>query len=273
MVIDFHTHIFPEKIAAGTIEHLENQSGITAATDGTLAGLLASMEKLGVDISVIMPVATRPSQFESIHAFAKCVNEQYKGKLISFGGIHPDSPDYKKELEEIAAMGFVGIKIHPDYQGVMIDDIRYLRIIEYADALGLVVLTHAGVDIGRPEPVHCPPDKMRKVIDQIKPKKMVLAHFGGWQQWDAVYELLAGENVWLDTAFTFDYISPEQFLRIYEKHEKKKILFATDSPWSNAAGGIAWIRQLSLSAEETEDILSGNARRLLGITEEWGNKG
>ena len=40
----------------------------------------------------------------------------------------------------------------------MIDDVRYMNIIEYASELGLVVITHAGVDIGLPEPVYCPPE-------------------------------------------------------------------------------------------------------------------
>lgn len=265
MVIDFHTHIFPDKIAAKTIEHLEKVGGIKAAADGTLQGLLDSMERCGVDMSVILPVATKPSQFENIQAFAKSVNEQYQGKLISFGGIHPDCEDYKKELNTIQEMGLQGIKIHPDYQGVMIDDVRYMRIIEYASELGLIILTHAGIDIGLPEPVHCPPQKMRKVLDAIKPEKMVLAHYGGWSQWEDVYEYLAGENVWLDTAFIYDYITQEQFSKILEKHGSDKILFATDSPWSDMAKGIEWIQKLSLPQNVTENILSGNAKRLLGI--------
>ena len=94
---------------------------------------------------------------------------------------------------------------------------------------------------------------------------MVLAHFGGWGQWDFVEEHLAGENIWLDTAFIYDYISKEQFLRILQKHDPKKILFATDSPWSDMTKGIEWIRSLLLPEETTEDILSGNAKRLLGL--------
>ncbi|MGN0506951.1 MAG: amidohydrolase family protein [Lachnospiraceae bacterium] len=263
MVIDFHTHIFPDAIAARTIRKLEENSGISAATDGTRNGLLASMERSGVDLSVILPVATKASQSESIREFAKETNAAYSGRLLSFAGIHPDCEDYKKELDTICAEGFAGIKLHPDYQGVMIDDARFMNIIEYADALGLIIVTHAGRDIGMPEPVHCPPEKMRKVLDALKPKKMVLAHLGGWQQWEEVSEYLAGTDAWLDTAFIYDYISEERFLEIVEKHDKKKILFATDSPWSDAAKGIAWIKSLPLTAEEKEDILSGNAKRLL----------
>ncbi len=265
MIIDFHTHIFPDQIAAKSIAALSKVSGVAAATDGTLKGLLASMDRASVDMSVIMPVVTKPSQFESVNLFAKSVNEQYEGRLISFGGIHPDSEDYKAQLKRIKEFGLPGIKLHPDYQGVMIDDVRYMNIIEYASELDLIILVHAGVDIGLPEPVHCPPDKARRVLDAIKPEKLVLAHMGGWKQWDEVYEYLAGENVYFDTAFSFDYMEQEDFLKIWRKHNKDKILFATDSPWSDATKDIYAVNSLPLTQEEKTDIFAGNARKLLGI--------
>lgn len=265
MVIDFHTHIFPDAIAGKTIAALEARSGIRATTDGTLTGLINSMERSGVDVSVIQPVVTKPSQFDSINAFAKSVNEKYAGKLVSFGGIHPDCEDYRGKLRTIKEMGLPGIKIHPDYQGVMIDDVRYMNIIEYASELGLIIMTHAGIDIGLPEPVHCPPDRMRKVLDKIRPEKMVLAHYGGWRQWEEVYEYLAGESIYLDTAFTFSYIEQEMFLKILEKHDTGKILFATDSPWSDAYQDIQALKKLPLESSVMAGILSDNAKQLLKI--------
>ena len=265
MIIDFHTHIFPDGIAPKTIPFLEQRSGVKANTDGMLKGLLDAMDKSGVDLSVVHPVVTKPSQFESVNTFAKYVNDTCQGKLISFGGIHPDCEDYKSKLEYIKSLGLPGIKLHPDYQGVFIDDVRYMRIIEYADELGLMILTHAGVDIGLPEPVHCPPDRMRKVLDAIRPKKMIVAHMGGWSQWEQVCEYLAGENIYLDTAFCLDYISQEMFCKIWEKHDKDKILFATDSPWGEAGKTIAQLKAMPLSEEEVEDILANNAKKLLGF--------
>lgn len=296
MVIDFHTHIFPDKIVAKTIGSLGAIAGINAASDGTLNGLLDSMEKSGVDRSVIMPVCTKAEQFDSINLFAKKVNNTYEGKLISFGGIHPDCENPKEKLKYIKSLGIPGIKLHPDYQRVMIDDIRFMRIIEYANELGLIILTHAGVDIGLPEPVHCPPDKMRKVVDTLKPEKMILAHLGGWKQWEEVYEYLAGENVYLDTAFMVgisvnhkkdmmilsedkknedcisgnrtkyvEYINQNLFLKILKKHGADKILFATDSPWSNAKIGIEYIKNLPINEEEKKQILSENAMGLLNL--------
>ena len=296
MVIDFHRHIFPDKIAAKTIESLGAVAGVNAATDGTLNGLLDSMQKSGVNQSVIMPVCTKAEQFDSVNTFAKKINETYEGKLISFGGIHPDCENTKKKLKYIKSLGIPGIKIHPDYQRVMIDDIRFMRIIEYANELGLIILTHAGIDIGLPEPVHCPPDKMRKVLDTLKPEKMVLAHLGGWKQWEEVYDCLAGENVYLDTAFMVgvsvnhkknrpllsadnqnvnsvsenrakytEYIEQNLFLKILKKHGTDKILFATDSPWSNVITGIEYIQNLPISEEDKKQILGKNAMRLLKL--------
>lgn len=265
MVIDFHTHIFPDKIAAKSIAHLEEASGIMAATDGTLQGLLNSMEKNNVDLSVILPVVTKPSQFETVNQFAAEVNRKYNGKLISFGGIHPDSEDYKAELDKIKELGLIGIKLHPDYQRVMIDDERNMRIIEYADSLGLIIMVHAGIDIGLPTPVHCPPDKAAKVIDMLKPKKLILAHFGGWKQWAEVYELLAGKNVYFDTSFTFDYIEENLFLSILDKHGYEKVLFATDSPWSDAKKAVEMMRNMPLVQNVIESILAENAKNLLSL--------
>lgn len=265
MIIDFHTHIFPDKIAARTIEALEAKAGVTASADGTLNGLITSMEDAKVDMSVILPVVTKPSQFETINTYAAWVNDNYPGKLLSFGGIHPDTEDYKKELDHIKDLGLKGIKIHPDYQGVMIDDVRYMNIIEYADALDLIIITHAGVDIGLPDPVHCPPDKMRKVIDKIHPRKMVVAHYGGWNQWEEVYEYLAGENLYLDTAFTFDYIKEDMFYKIMDKHGYDKILFATDCPWSSQKKDVDALKNLALEVNIKEAIFYKNAEKLLNL--------
>ena len=144
MIIDFHTHTFPDGIAAKTVASLGKVAGIEPKTSGTLDGLLDSMEKAGIDLSVIMPVVTRPEQFQTINNVAAKINEEYGDRVISFGGIHPNSMNYKKELDYIKSLGLKGIKLHPDYQGVMIDDIGYKHIIDYASQLDLVIMVHAG---------------------------------------------------------------------------------------------------------------------------------
>jgi predicted TIM-barrel fold metal-dependent hydrolase len=91
----------------------------------------------------------------------------------------------------------------------------------------------------------------------------VAAHLGGCDQWDEVEEELAGSDIYLDTSVGFEYFSREQFLRILEKHGAEKILFASDSPWSNAETEVGHILSLPIPEGDKEAILGGNALRVL----------
>ncbi len=266
MIIDFHTHIFPEKIAAKTIEKLENMGNIKAFTDGREASLVSSMEEAGVDMSIVLPVVTRPEQFHTVNEFAARLNEKYQGKqrrLLSFGGIHPDTLNYKRELRIIRDLGLQGIKLHPDYQDTCFDDIKYMRILDYATELGLISVVHAGVDIGFPDNVRCSTGRILSVIDTVAPEKMVLAHYGGFGLWDEVLDQIAEKNVYLDTAYIFGFIEDSTFRQILQKHGADRILFATDSPWSGQKESLAYLRNLSLNQNELQQILGRNAEKLL----------
>lgn len=263
MLIDFHAHTFPEKIAKKTIEALEERADTKATREGTVEALLLQMEETGVDLSVVLPVVTNPKQFQSVNEYAAMLNETHAGKLLSFGGIHPDCADYMAELSYIKELGLKGIKIHPDYQGYFIDDLKYLRIIHRATELGLAIVTHAGVDIGLPSPVHCPPDRARHMLDEVKPEKMVLAHTGGWKQWDQVEEFLVGQKVFFDIAFTSRYLEKNQFEQMVRRHGIEQILFATDTPWESPKETVAYVESTELTVEEKEKIYSKNAKKIL----------
>lgn len=265
MVIDFHTHIFPDKIAAGTIKKLADVCGIEAATDGTLVGLKKSMNENNVDISVVLPVVTKPAQFDTVNTFAAEITG--KEGIISFGGIHPDTEDYRTKLDRIKEMGLLGIKLHPDYQETFIDEPKYVRLIQYATEIGLIVIIHAGLDIGLPDPIHCPPDRTAKMLSQIDNEnaRIVLAHMGGFDQWDEVEECLVGKNVWFDTGVCLGVIPDEQFARIVKNHGADRIVFATDSPWSDQKKSQEILKRQDLTEEELERILYRNAQELLGL--------
>ncbi len=263
-MIDFHTHIFPDKIAVKTMDYLEKLGGINRNTNGMKDGILASMKESGIDLSILLPVVTKPSQFSSINQFAAQFREI---PLLSFGGIHPDTEDYKGELKQLKEMGFKGIKFHPDYQtGVFIDDIRYKRIISYATELDMIIVTHAGYDPAYPDKTHGNPDRLLNMFEEVKPEKMIFAHMGGYQRWDDVENYLVGLPVWFDTGVVFQgNISDEQFVRIARKHGTDKILFGTDSPWAAQKGYVEHIRSLPFSQTEFENIFHNNAEKLLQI--------
>ena len=267
MYIDFHTHIFPDQIAARAVGKLEQISKTTACSDGTLEGLKASMRKNGIDMSVILPVVTKPQQFDSVHRFAEQITE--KEGIVSFGGMHPLSPDWREEIRRIADSGLKGVKIHPDYQDVYVDDIRLIRCVDYAMELGLTVVLHAGVDIGYPDMLRCTPRRAVKLMDAVDGRAgtLVFAHIGGHGLWDDVERYMVGRPVYLDTAHSLDKIGVEQLLRIIRTHGAERILWATDSPWADQGVFRAYLEQLPLTDEERELISHRNAMRLLKIAE------
>ena len=260
MIIDFHTHIFPDKIAPKAIPQLAERAGVDPRTDGTAEGLLHSMAENGIDVSVILPVVTDPHQFDSIFRFALEVNEKYSGsgehRLISLAGIHPDCPDIPLKMRSIARAGFKGVKLHPHYHRVAFDDIRSLRLIEAASEEGLFVLTHAGYDPISPEHDYCTPDMILHVLKETVPYRLILAHMGSNCNYQESLERLCGLNVYMDTGYCLTDIPESLFVRMVHKHGADRILFATDCPWGDQGGFAGRLQSMTgLSLEEKELIL------------------
>ena len=267
MIIDFHTHVFPDKIAKPTIDSLKERSNGNPCTDGTVVGLLKAIDRAGIDMAVALPVLTKPTQFDSVTKFVCGINAnpEYK-KIISFGGIHPECDDIDGKLKLLKDNGIKGVKIHPDYQNSFINIDGYVNILKCAKKYDLIVVTHAGIDDGYPgETVKCPPEMVLEVIQEVKYNKFVLAHYGGHKQWDTVLNVLAGQNVYFDTAFTLHEISEKTFKDILYKHGDDRILFATDCPWREIKSDVEILKSYVLDKETEEKIFYKNAIKLLNL--------
>ncbi len=280
MIIDFHTHTFPDKIAKHAIEHMQSLSHNAVFSDGTVSGLKASMASAGVTHSVVLPVATNPAKVEHINNIS--IDSTERENLIYFGCMHPDYEGYRTELARLAENGIKGIKIHPLYQGVDINDIRYLRILDRAAEVGLIVVMHSGADPAYWNEVRCNPQMTRNALDQVGPVTLVMAHMGGLMNWDKVPEFLADTKVYIDTAFSLGKMSQteenfyteeqlqlltsEQFCQLIRTFGSKRVLFGTDSPWASQKTALEDFSALPLTDEEKENILYKNACTLLNIT-------
>ena len=259
-MIDFHAHIFPEKIAPKTIEHLENICGTPSFLNGTKDKLLESMDEAGIKKSILLPVLTSPTQFDSVYRF---VSQFLEGRLISFGGIHPDNEDYKEKLRLLKNQGHLGIKMHPDYQHTYFSDIKFKRIISYASELDMVCVIHAGKDPYSPSDIHCTPKMISELIDEVQPTKLVLAHMGGNLMEKDVENYLLGKNVYFDTAYVLDKMPNYLMVKMIRQHGADKILFGTDTPWAGQKAFVNHFKQLPLTEWEQKLILTENANKLL----------
>lgn len=284
MLIDFHTHTFPDELAGKVIPMIAEKASIRYYTKATNASLLSSMERAGVDMSVVLPVVTKPAQYATVNETAKHINETYYPRLLPFGGIHPDNENYREILKDLKSAGIKGIKLHPLYQGVAIDDIRSLRVIETACELGMIVVIHAGRDLSFPGDL-VSPERISRMLDEIHPDKMVLAHMGSYAQWDKVYDILCGRGAYLDTSFSLHparpmtdsekdrelldanpilvpALTPELFKKMVVKNGADRILFASDSPWCDQKETFELV-DACLDEKDKNAVFYENALKLL----------
>lgn len=262
MLIDFHTHCFPDKIAEKAVAKLAHASGgLMPGTDGTVDGLKASMARHGVDMSVVLNIATNAHQQKSVNDFAASINS---GNIVSFGSVFPDAPDALDELERIQSLGLKGVKLHPDYQGFSVDDPKYKPLYRKISSLGLITLFHAGQDIGFPPPYGATPDKMVTALSWFD-SPVIAAHWGGASCGEGVLRHLCGKDIWFDTSFGYGQMPKYYFQKIVENHGTDKLLFGTDTPWHTPAMELRLLYSLEIDEGDREKILYGNARRLLGL--------
>ncbi len=264
MVIDFHTHAFPDAIAPRAMAKLAHASGgLQPYTDGTVDGLCASMAQNSVDMAVVLGIATNAHQQASVNDFAAAINK--RPNLIAFGSVFPDAPDALDELDRIKSLGLKGVKLHPDYQGFRVDDPKLKPLYKKISSLGLITVFHAGFDYGFCPTYGATPDKLETAIGWFD-SPVVAAHWGGVNCGEEVIQRLCGrDNLYFDTSFGYSMMPRCIAAQILEKQGAQHMLFGTDTPWHTAPMEWRLLDTLSLSDNEREAIACGNAKRLLGI--------
>ena len=264
MLIDFHTHAFPEKIAAKALGQLTERANMIPETDGTVNGLLQKMDLWQVDRAVVCNIATNTKQQTSVNDFAFQTRRDHGDRLIPLGSVHPDSDNIAGEIERIHAAGLPGIKLHPDYMMRSIEDPAYAPILDTAAQCGMFVIIHAGFDVYSPNRIYATAEGILTVTARHPKLKLICAHYGNNCLWDTVEAKLAGKNIWIDTSMGCkEGLFPSQAKRILEKHDSDRILFGSDCPWCSVQENVKYIESLGLSAERLDKIFCKNALALL----------
>jgi predicted TIM-barrel fold metal-dependent hydrolase len=261
-IIDTHSHAFPDALAARAVGHLSEKSGTTPVRDGTVDSLLASMSSAGIETSVVCSIATDPQQFESILSWSRSIASP---AIIPFPSFHPASSDASGEIERVAAEGFRGVKLHPEYQEFHVDDAALAGAYASLERHGLIVLFHAGFDIGFPDSDRSSPARIAAVQKSFPGLRVIASHLGGYRRWKESLEHLVGSDVYLDTSYVMGHIGDDLLDAILIGHRPERLLFGSDTPWMGQGATISWLKRLGLPGDHLEMLLGGNACRLLRI--------
>lgn len=261
-IIDIHTHAFPDAIADRAMAQLHSECDIKSYLDGRVSSLLNSMDEAGIEKSVLCSIATRPSQFDPILKWSKEIRSE---RIIPFPSIHPQDKKAPQQIDQIRQSGFLGVKIHPYYQDMYIDDPQWDSIYKSIVSNDLILVLHTGYDVAFQKEERANPRQILHLLDRFPGLKLITTHMGGWFQWDQVDKYLLGKPIYMETSVSLEYLGTEKMEKMLEKHDPEYLLFGTDSPWDDQKKAIIDIEKLFFEEERKKKCFFSNALRLLGI--------
>ena len=134
-ILDFHCHVYPhaiaEKASDAVARFYQVHRGVeipdqTAALDD----VLQAQAEAGIAKTVLCSAATVPHQVQHINEFLARKAAASGGRCLSFGTLHPDSPDPKGDVEHLLELGLKGVKLHPDMQCFALNDPKAMKLYE-----------------------------------------------------------------------------------------------------------------------------------------------
>ena len=279
MIIDTHTHIFPPWL----IDNRDNllPRDITLSTMypsdlqrmATVEELVSTMDGSGVDMSVIVGIGWNDLELCKIsNDYMNEAMNKFPGKIRGFMSVNPtwgDKATY--EIERCFEAGLIGIgELHPDTQGFRLDDLGIMKpIVEIARHLDIPILTHSSEPLGHlyPGKGQTTPDKIYSLIEAFKGINLICAHWGGGLPFYALMPEVAGllSNVFFDTAASPFLYDQKVVSVVTELVGGTKILMGTDYPLINQRRIINQITDAQITDDAKENILYGNAARLLKL--------
>ncbi|MBQ3461795.1 MAG: amidohydrolase, partial [Clostridia bacterium] len=114
-LIDFHTHIYPDKLAVKGSQSICDFYGLEYHCTGSADVLLNEGKLAGISEFLLLPVAVKAAHVRSINDFTAKEVREHK-EFHGLGSIHASMEDILSEVERIKALGLKGVKIHPDTQ-------------------------------------------------------------------------------------------------------------------------------------------------------------
>ncbi len=255
-IIDFHAHIYPEKIAEKAVSSVGDFYNIKMEGRGTAEALIKQGE--GIDAFVVHSVAVSERTVVAINDFISTECKKHSN-FNGFGTMHADFENKIEEVKRMQELGLKGVKIHPDTQMFNMDDEKMFELYDYLRLEKLPLLIHCGdyrYDYSHPR-------RLKRILKEFPGLVAVGAHFGGWSMHDLAYEYLKDENCFLDTSSSFFVMGMKRAKELIRLYGAERMLFATDFPMWDGKEELEKFMSMNLTDEENELILNKNAKKIL----------
>lgn len=279
MIIDFHAHIFPEKIRGHREKFFSTEPAfklLYEPTSSKLVGadeLVAVMDEQNVDKSVVFGFPWISSDlFKLNNDYIIKAVARYPDRLIGFGCFDLNSSDAAKETQRCIDAGLSGIGELAFYQSGIDDKAleKMEAIMELCKNNKLPVLIHTNEPVGHLYPGKTPVtmSQIYNLAQRFPDNKIVLAHWGGGIFFFNLLKKDAKDvlkNVWYDTAASPYLYDAEIFKLAIELTGVEKILFGSDFPLLKPERYYNEIKKAKISKEDSAKILGENASVFLNL--------
>jgi uncharacterized protein len=264
MIIDAHAHVWPDHIAAQVVAG--KPAGLTPVADGTVSGLLRTMDDSSIDLACALGIANVARTVARTNEFMGSLD---RSRLVPFGTVHPDLPP-GVNLKCLSDNGITAVKFHPNFQQASLMDPRVVELMAALAEHGIVVLTHAGAGDDAAATERGAPSHIAALVKAVPTLTLIACHFGGYHLLDDAEKVVVGERVVLETSWppTVGALAGGRIRRLIEAHGGHRVVFGSDWPMAHPAAEIEAVRSWGLDAADEAAVLGGNLARLLGLDAE-----
>jgi uncharacterized protein len=277
VLVDFHTHVFSPQVIQKRDYYIKADESFAALYSqpasglATAEGLIASMDRCGIDKSVICGFGWSQQELceDSNDYILESVNH-YPERLVGLVTLQPESGDKALyEIERCVKAGIKGIgEMRPKVTSLdKTFDSLWSPIAKYLIEHGLICLLHSSEPVGHvyPGKGDLTPQILYPFIERHPGLKIILAHWGGGMPFYAlmpeVKRVLA--NTFFDTAASSFLYNPAIFKLIIGALGNEHIIFGSDFPLLTQQRAVGEINNLHLSQADASNILGLNGLRLL----------
>ena len=259
-IVDMHAHVYPDKIAEKATTSVGQFYNVPMqAVLGSVGNLVRRREETPITHTVVCSVAVKPQTVSSINDFIArtCAEDD---TLLGLAAMHQDFEDVEAELDRVSELGLHGVKLHPDTQGVNMDDPRLMRVYEACERRGLPLLMHCGdyrYDYSHPR-------RLKRILHEFPQLRICAAHFGGWSIYDLALEFLEDERCFLDVSSSMRYLGLRRSRELIEDYGPDRVMFGSDFPMWDPGEECESFMSMGFSRADYERMSWRNAERWLG---------
>ena len=135
-------------------------------------------------------------------------------------------------------------------------------VYDMIQSTGLPILMH----MGDPRTTRSHPRRLANVLKEFPHLRVIAAHLGGYERWDAALEYLQpSDRLRFDTSSSSAFLPPEKFMEHFRRFGTDHYFFGVDFPMWSHKNEIHFIMNLNLSSLEKKAIFSENFKNWLRL--------